>query len=109
VAIAAIALLIGAGLWSWPGSDRAETGSAPESARSDIASGLGQPSIRPAARAQLKLGSTLAEVESLLGPPLLRNEDTWEYGPSHVRFERGRVSGWYSSPLRPLPVDRPVR
>ncbi|WP_281187141.1 hypothetical protein [Aquimonas voraii] len=40
-----------------------------------------------------------------MGPPLVLQADLWEYGPSHIRFERGRVVGWYSSPLKPLPVD----
>jgi hypothetical protein len=56
----------------------------------------------------LRLGDSAEEVERLLGPPYLRGVDLWEYGPSHVRFERGRVSGWYSSPMKPLPVDAPV-
>lgn len=54
---------------------------------------------------RIRLGSTEAQVERLLGPPLVAVADLWEYGPSHVRFERGRVIGWYSSPLKPLPVD----
>lgn len=60
----------------------------------------------PARLAQrIRLGATEAQVERLLGPPLVAVADLWEYGPSHVRFERGRVVGWYSSPLKPLPVD----
>jgi hypothetical protein len=109
VVITAIALLLGTALWFWPGSERAEPAAAAGSPSAGGERGLGQPALRPTARAELKLGSTLAEVEALLGPPLLRSEDAWEYGPSHVRFEGGRVSGWYSSPLRPLPVDRPAR
>jgi hypothetical protein len=56
-------------------------------------------------RQRIRIGSTEAQVERLLGQPLVTQPDLWEYGPSHVRFVRGRVVGWYSSPLKPLPVD----
>lgn len=58
---------------------------------------------RPGQR--IRVGSTEAQVERLMGAPLVSEIDLWEYGPSHVRFQRGRVVGWYSSPLKPLPVD----
>ncbi len=35
---------------------------------------------------------------------MFRSDDRWEYGPSEIRFTDGKTSGWYSSPLRPLPV-----
>lgn len=54
---------------------------------------------------RIRVGSTEAQVERLIGSPMVSAPDVWEYGPSHVRFERGRVVGWYSSPLKPLPVD----
>ena len=53
---------------------------------------------------RLRIGLAPAEVERLAGPPLFRSAERWEYGPSEVRFTDGRVSGWYSSALRPLPV-----
>jgi hypothetical protein len=76
------------------------------------------PAIEPAVAAELppagaarriRVGSTEAEVERLMGTPIAAGPDLWEYGPSHVRFERGRVVGWYSSPLLPLPVDSEQR
>lgn len=54
---------------------------------------------------RIRVGSTEAQVERLMGAPMVTQADLWEYGPSHVRFERGRVVGWYSSPLKPLPVE----
>uniref|UniRef100_A0A0S6YVV0 Uncharacterized protein n=1 Tax=Mizugakiibacter sediminis TaxID=1475481 RepID=A0A0S6YVV0_9GAMM len=42
---------------------------------------------------------------AILGRPAYAHDDTWEYGPSRIEFAAGRVSGWYSSPLAPLPVD----
>ncbi|OOG53849.1 hypothetical protein B0E47_11630 [Rhodanobacter sp. B05] len=35
-------------------------------------------------------------------PTLMVNNERWEYGPSWIRFERGKVVDWYSSPLYPL-------
>lgn len=58
----------------------------------------------PVAARQLKLGDSRESVASLLGAPPLRKRDRWDYGPSHVRFARGRVVDWYSSPRQPLPV-----
>jgi hypothetical protein len=52
----------------------------------------------------LRIGASKAEVRKVVGAPLLASEEIWEYGPSHIRFERGRVVDWYSSPLKPLPV-----
>jgi len=65
------------------------------------------PPLRPGQR--IRIGSTEVQVERLLGSPLVTEPDLWQYGPSHVRFERGRVVGWYSSPLMPLPVDMESR
>ncbi|MBL8298385.1 MAG: J domain-containing protein [Rhodanobacteraceae bacterium] len=56
------------------------------------------------ATATLKQGDSADQVHRLLGPPILQSHEVWEYGPSHVRFARGHVVDWYSSPLRPLPV-----
>ena len=64
------------------------------------------PSVNAASPTRrIRVGSTEAQVERLIGSPMVSAPDVWEYGPSHVRFERGRVVGWYSSPLKPLPVD----
>ncbi|GAP66358.1 hypothetical protein MBSD_n1665 [Mizugakiibacter sediminis] len=59
----------------------------------------------PAQRARIRLGSSEDEVLAILGRPAYAHDDTWEYGPSRIEFAAGRVSGWYSSPLAPLPVD----
>lgn len=53
---------------------------------------------------RIGIGLSPAEVERLAGPPMFRSDDRWEYGPSEIRFTDGKTSGWYSSPLRPLPV-----
>lgn len=53
---------------------------------------------------RIGIGLSPAEVERLAGPPMFRSDARWEYGPSEIRFTDGKTSGWYSSPLRPLPV-----
>ena len=35
-------------------------------------------------------------------PTLMVSNERWEYGPSWIRFEHGKVVDWYSSPLYPL-------
>ena len=52
--------------------------------------------------AGLKLGMRMQEVLGIEGEPVMRSDDQWDYGPSWIAFEKGRVSSWYSSPLRPL-------
>lgn len=57
----------------------------------------------------LTLGMPGAEVSRLLGEPVERDaySERWIYGPSWVEFECDRVFDWYSSRLKPLPVDGP--
>ncbi|MCG6118432.1 MAG: J domain-containing protein [Aquimonas sp.] len=109
VALGGIGLGLAIGLLGWPGREPVEAPVEAQQPAPANALGLGQPAPHAGHRPLIKLGHTQAEVEALLGPPLLRSQEDWEYGPSHIRFEQGRVSGWYSSPLRPLPVDRPLR
>ncbi|MBD8524852.1 hypothetical protein [Pseudomarimonas arenosa] len=54
--------------------------------------------------AQIELGSAREQVLATLGKPILIVDGRWEYGPSYIEFDNDRVSNWYSSPLRPLPV-----
>lgn len=41
-------------------------------------------------------------VRAIQGEPVIGGTDHWEYGPSWIRFENGKVVDWYSSPLNPL-------
>ena len=50
----------------------------------------------------LKIGMTVDKVLAIQGAPLRRDESRWDYGPSWISFEKGKVSDWYSSTLRPL-------
>lgn len=59
-------------------------------------------------------GSSSDSVRHIEGDPLIISQDRWEYGPSWIRFEQGRVVEWYSSPVRPLrtlgnPPPHPLR
>lgn len=52
----------------------------------------------------IDIGSTTADVLSIEGRPIVSGAGRWDYGPSWIRIEDGRVVDWYSSPLRPLHV-----
>lgn len=55
---------------------------------------------------QLELGMDPDQARRILGNPTVEHPARWQYGPSWVDFECGRVSGWYSAPARPLQVER---
>lgn len=59
---------------------------------------------RPAVAQTFELGSPAQRVRALHGAPVSGWEQHWDYGPSWVEFRCGVVTGWYSSPLRPLKV-----
>jgi hypothetical protein len=50
----------------------------------------------------LAVGMPMEEVLGLEGEPVLESDDRFEYGPSWIAFEKGKVAAWHSSPLRPL-------
>jgi hypothetical protein len=52
--------------------------------------------------AQLEIGLSVEQVESIEDAPIMRNDARWDYGPSWIAFEKGKVVDWYSSPLQPL-------
>jgi hypothetical protein len=79
----------------------------PAAATAGLAAEMDEPGT--AVPRRIRIGTDEAQVEHLMGTPITISRDIWEYGPSHVRFERGRVVGWYSSPLKPLPVDQNQR
>ena len=60
------------------------------------------------AASALRQGMHARGVAAILGDPVSRELGGvhWEYGPSWVRFECGRVVDWYSSPLNPLKASR---
>lgn len=56
------------------------------------------------AAAEIAPGQGKDTVRNILGEPLDMHALRWTYGPSWVEFRCDKVVGWYSSPLRPLPV-----
>ena len=66
-----------------------------------VAPGLLQPHAP-----DLALGMDKHLARKLLGQPDEESAMRWDYGPSWVEFQCGKVIGWYSSPLRPLRVDQ---
>lgn len=53
---------------------------------------------------RIELGMDAASVRAIEGRPVMENIERWDYGPSWIEFDHGRVSDWYSSRLRPLKV-----
>ncbi|HET8898241.1 MAG TPA: DnaJ domain-containing protein [Rhodanobacteraceae bacterium] len=64
------------------------------------------PATLAAASLQLAPGMNGDLVRRIEGLPIRAKADHWDYGPSWVAFHCDAVSGWYSSPLRPLHVRR---
>jgi hypothetical protein len=103
VVVAAIGIFAVAA-WLW--LDSAEDGGANAASRDDDAAMIAQATpgqaVATDAEPMLKLGMLKDDVMSIEKEPIARGDDRWDYGPSWIAFERGKVTGWYSSPLRPL-------
>ena len=54
----------------------------------------------------LQFGMPKAYVIELAGAPTTDEGDRWTYGPSWVRFQKGILVEWYSSPLHSLKISR---
>ena len=54
----------------------------------------------------IRVGMRADDVLNVQGAPVARTDERWDYGPSWIRFDEGRVVEWYSSPLRALRIDR---
>jgi hypothetical protein len=59
---------------------------------------------RPVTEKLLAIGMEENQVRKIQGEPFNSHEHRWEYGPSWILFECGKVVDWYSSPLHPLQV-----
>ncbi len=58
-------------------------------------------------RSQLEVGMDKDTVLAIQGEPVHKNDTEWDYGPSWLRFEQGRLIDWYSSPLYRLKTTTP--
>lgn len=84
----------------WLGSQRGAPPTLdPAGPGDEVAPGLLQPQAP-----DLAIGMDQALARSTLGRPDSETATRWDYGASWVEFRCGKVSGWYSSPLRPLHV-----
>lgn len=54
----------------------------------------------------IRVGSTLGEVYAIQGVPSATQGDTWYYGKSWFRFDKGRVTSWEEHLDNPLRIDR---
>jgi hypothetical protein len=59
---------------------------------------------RPVSEKLLAIGMDGKQVRRIQGEPFNSHEQRWEYGPSWILFDCGKVVDWYSSPLHPLRV-----
>lgn len=76
---------------------------APQAINIEAVTEAGSSQTMPVLHQALSLGMSREEVLALQGEPTVRRgEDLWEYGPSWVRFDNGRLAAWYSSPLHRL-------
>ena len=50
----------------------------------------------------LEIGMDMEAVLAIQGEPMQKDGSEWIYGPSWLRFERGHLVDWYSSPLHAL-------
>ena len=66
-----------------------------------VAPGLLQPHAP-----DLVLGMDKYLARKVLGEADEESGTRWNYGPSWVEFQCSKVIGWYSSPMRPLPVGQ---
>lgn len=61
--------------------------------------------LEPPPPTQLVLGMDATEAIIVQGQPHQIRGDEWSYGPSWLKFEKGRLVDWHSSPLRRLRTD----
>lgn len=60
---------------------------------------------QPSGSLLLELGMPQQEARRIQGEPDMIEGNRWDYGPSWILIEDGKVADWYSSPLRPLNVS----
>jgi hypothetical protein len=85
-------------------SDDVPSADSPSTAGRDSADTASVDGVRPR---HLALGMSMVTVLEVQGPPTHMESTVWEYGPSWVRFEDGKLVEWHSSPLRRLKTPQP--
>lgn len=96
--------------WLIAGLDAVEDSLAPEPVavpRAALPAPLDRRTTMPQRSTEgIRVGMTAADVLRIEGEPVTRNEYRWDYGPSWIGFDKGKVRDWYSSPLRALRIDK---
>jgi len=91
--VVAALLVVAIGVWQAPTHSR----------RAAVAAAAAHPETQTdAPPTRLALGMRAETVRAIQGEPLRVRDDEWDYGPSWLRFEHGRLVDWYSSPLNRL-------
>jgi hypothetical protein len=109
-ALGALACALAAYAWLGPSDPTEDSGeipalsegggfAEPATSRTEQDEAPGAPFEVPA---RLDIGLSVEEVESIEDAPVMRSDARWDYGPSWIAFEKGKVVDWYSSPLQPL-------
>lgn len=97
-----LVLVLAALLLYWWGAQKSANPSLDPAGPGDaVHPGLGAPVLAK----DIVAGMDEQQVRRILGEPTGMHDGRWDYGPSWVQFQCGQVVGWYSSPLRRLPVD----
>ena len=87
----------------------------PEPSRAESAERTPEPEVAPQraptpedrqSPSGIRVGSTLGEVYAIQGVPNATERDTWYYGKSLIRFDKGRVVSWEEHLDNPLRIDR---
>lgn len=91
--------------WDWPTPSSTLGSEVTDSPyHGDVASTMTNKPVNTMAD-RLALGMDANTVLAIQGSPEFNDGNRWDYGPSWVKFEDGRVVDWYSSPLRRLKSD----
>ena len=84
------------------GATASDPGAAESVARAHPAPDMSRPPPLPNPAQTMKIGMEADVVLAIQGEPVSRDEGRWDYGPSWIAFDQGKVTDWYSSTLRPL-------
>ena len=94
--LSVVALLVLVVSWDWNSS-----ASDQPAANTDVRVDPGVAAVA-ANTGLISLGMDTATVLAIQGEPVSMRDGQWDYGPSWLRFEEGKLVDWYSSPMRRL-------
>lgn len=85
----------------------------PEATDPEVTEGTPEPEAAPQRTAPddqqgqvgIRVGLTLGEVYAIQGVPSATQDNTWYYGKSWIRFDKGRVVSWEEHIDNPLRID----